>query len=238
MNKKLHLLFAISLSLLFATQAAHADFRKALDAYQKRDGATMLKEVKDAVDNKNDDGLMLLLMATNMDAATSDYDETTKQPKSTLRAILPPPKWDEMRELLVQATNNSSVEAQYYLIRVNRQFKPELIIKQMQAEQIKRGEQPKNEYTNQELNIGYEALDQAFNAKGMALYNSGIIKLAESGNSYDQTNLGLAYLGKWQLCEPPVSPIHSQICQSKDETKGHYWLKQAVKTYERDGLLK
>ena len=41
----------ICMALLFTTQTAHADFRKALDAYMARDGATMLKEVKDAVGN-------------------------------------------------------------------------------------------------------------------------------------------------------------------------------------------
>ena len=69
-----------------------------------------MQEVKDAVDKQNDDGLILFLMATNFDAATSDYDETTKQPKSTLRAILPIDKWNELREMLVQATENSTVD--------------------------------------------------------------------------------------------------------------------------------
>ena len=45
---KTYLQFAASISLLLITQTAYADFRKALDAYQARDGATMLKEVKDA----------------------------------------------------------------------------------------------------------------------------------------------------------------------------------------------
>ncbi len=237
MNNKSSIITSLAVSILMITQNAHADFRKALDAYQNRDGATMLKEVKDAVDKKNDDGLMLLLMATNMDAATSDYDETTKQSKSTLRAILPQPKWDEMRELLVQATNNSTVDTQYFLNRESRQFNRELIVKQLQAEQVKRGEQPKKEYTNQELNIAYETLDKLYQAKGMILHSSGIVELAESGDPYYQESLGLAYLGKWQLCEPPVHPNNTQICQSKDETKGYYWLKRAAKTYERDGLL-
>ncbi len=133
MNNKPSIITALTVSLLLMAQTAHADFRKALDAYQKRDGASRLKEVEDAVDQKDDHGLMLLLRATNMDAATSDYDETTKQSKSTLRAILPPPKWDEMRELLVQATNNSTLDVQYYFF-TNTPFKVDLYKKYLNLE--------------------------------------------------------------------------------------------------------
>ena len=234
----------ICISLLFITQTAHADFRKALDAYQARDGATMLKEVKDAVDKKNDDGLMLLLMATNMDAATSDYDETTKQSKSTLRAILPQPKWDEMRELLVQATNNSTVESQYYLTTENRQFSREFMTQRLREEHVKRTEKPKTEYTNQELNQAYSDARKSYIEKGalpLADYSSApiIIKQAESGDPYAQSLLGFFSLGYSDFTVPTCEEVsaYASICKSRDETKGYAWLKRAVKTYEQDGLL-
>ena len=79
----------ICIALLFITQTAHADFRKALDAYQARDGATMLKEVKDAVDKKNDDGLILFISAMDIDYLTSilssfDAFEEAKNRKNAL----------------------------------------------------------------------------------------------------------------------------------------------------------
>ena len=197
----------ICISLLLITQIAHADFRKALDAYQKRDGTTMFKEVKDAVDKKNDDGLMLLLMATNMDAATSDYDETTKQSKSTLRAILPQPKWDEMRELLVQATNNSTVDAQYYLL-TSSQFRAD---------------------SNTKITTDYVA-----KGSQLAMLKSTITHKAEAGNLEAQLALGFRYLNYENEfgCEKQSK---DHLCQSKDEAEGYYWLKLAVKTYETSG---
>jgi hypothetical protein len=67
MHKKSNLLLAFGISLLLITQTAHADFRKALDAYIARDGATMLEEVKDAADKKNDDGLNIFLSFLRLD---------------------------------------------------------------------------------------------------------------------------------------------------------------------------
>lgn len=198
------------ISLLFITQTTHADFRKALDAYMARDGATMLKEVKDAVGKKNDDGLMLLLMATNVDAATSDYDETTKQSKSTLRAILPQPKWDEMGELLVQATNNSTVDAQYFFITAS-QFR------------IDANTKIANEYF--------------LKGSHLATFDSTIATIsdkAEAGNLEAQLALGFRYLNYENEfgCEKQSK---DPLCKSKDESKGYYWLKRAVKTYEMSG---
>lgn len=234
----------ICIALLFITQTAHADFRKALDAYQARDGATMLKEVKDAVDKKNDDGLMLLLMATNMDAATSDYDETTKQSKSTLRAILPQPKWDEMRELLVQATNNSTMDVQYYFNVENRQFSREFMIKLLQQKQEKRGEKPKKEYVNQELNQAYSDIRKGYIDKGVVLFAdyssaSMITKQAESGDPYAQSLLGFFSLGFSDFTVPACEEIkdYTPLCKARNENKGYAWLKRAVKSYEQDGLL-
>ncbi|MEQ1767073.1 MAG: hypothetical protein ABL859_06550, partial [Methylotenera sp.] len=63
----------VLICLFFCTcvQPAHADFRKALEAYQNRDGATMLKEVQDAVNKKSDDGLILFIGVMDIDCLTS-----------------------------------------------------------------------------------------------------------------------------------------------------------------------
>lgn len=55
------LTIALSLSLMLPAQLAHADFRRALDAYFAKNGQAMLSEVQDAVNNKNDDGINLFI---------------------------------------------------------------------------------------------------------------------------------------------------------------------------------
>lgn len=238
------LTLTFSLSLLLTVQTAHADFRKALEAYQNRDGDTLLKEVKDAVEKKNDEGLMLLLMATNMDAATSDYDETTKQSKSTLRAILSPPKWDEMRELLVQATNNSSVDAQYYLVE-NSPFRVDLAKKRILENKLVANAK---DITTQHLNDMFSRNVTEFAKKGAVFAITrghsntrvlGGLDIAEAGDPFVQLQLGLQYLnetvndtGNYGCPKGSKHPI----CQSKDETKGIYWLKQAANSYDVSGV--
>ena len=222
----------ICISLLFITQTAHADFRKALDAYQARDGATMLKEVKDAVESRNDDGLILLLMATNLDAATSDYDETTKQSKSTLRAILPQPKWDEMRELLVLATNNSTVDSQYYLL-TNTPLKVDLYKKYLN---LKLKDTTTTPLTNQQYSDAEHKIIDEYVKRGskLAMLNTSnnIFTKAEADDPTSQMQLGLAYsksgrYATWQNNQPPAFKS-----LKKDITKSEYWLKRATKSYE------
>ena len=225
----------ICISLLFITQIAHADFRKALDAYQARDGATMLKEVKDAVDTKNCEGIMLFLMATNLDAATSDYDDVTKQSKSTLRAILPQPKWDEMRELLTQATNKSSVDAQYELI--TSPFGKEIVVESLRAAQIKRGDPPKSAYSLQEINEGYEMVKEKLRAKGLVTSEADFMTRAEAGYAAARLTLGLMYLHYTGYYDYACDsyPNHP-ACKSLDEAKGYEWLKKSALSNELQGL--
>jgi hypothetical protein len=99
-------LLVISFGLLLVSPAAHADFRKAVDAYIARDGATMLAEVKDAADKKNNEGLMLFMSAMNIDASTSQQKDIARvwggnwakhvipegQVKTTLSVILAEPQ--------------------------------------------------------------------------------------------------------------------------------------------------
>ena len=198
----------ICIILLLITQTAHADFRKALDAYQARDGATMLKEVKDAVDKKNDDGLMLFLMATKLDSLTSDYDGTRNQSQSTLRNILPQPQWDEMRELLVQATNNSTVDAQYFLI-VNSQFSKNDSQTKITAEYVAKGSR-------------------------LAMLQSTTTDKGEADNLEIQLRLAFRHLNYFNNYGCEINSM-DPVCRTKNENKGYYWLKRAVKTYETSG---
>jgi hypothetical protein len=232
MHKKLPLLLTITISLLLLCQTAHADFRKALDAYIARDGATMLKEVKDAVDRKNCEGLMLFLMATNMDAATSDYDETTKQSKSTLRAILPQPKWDEMRELLVQAAELGNADALYFLI-TKSVFKTEVYKKYLNktlAQTTLKDIASANTFSKKQ----YEEVERKINNEYI-LKSNDLIAKAEAGDPVSQMQLGLAYFksGRYANWDSTQPPAFKQL--AKDEAKGSYWLKRAAKSYEISG---
>lgn len=132
LNKKL--LFILSASLLMMTQTAHADFRKALDAYIARDGATMFKEVKEAVEKKNDDGLILFLNVLELDNMVArsrmftfseeieindNLEKVFKQGKeivSPWTSMLSPFQLDSFNFLLEKATKQSSLESQYRLL--------------------------------------------------------------------------------------------------------------------------
>lgn len=126
------LLFAItSASLLLTPALSYADFRKALTAYQNRDGQTMLKEVQDAVDKKNDDGLILFLSVLELDSLLasdqkilSSYEEQIQE-YSTKNAANRMPVWKtilsdvdtvHLLSLLEIATVRSSLESQYRLL--------------------------------------------------------------------------------------------------------------------------
>ncbi|MGJ8620964.1 MAG: hypothetical protein ACSHWN_11585 [Methylophilaceae bacterium] len=233
----------ITTGLLLLSQVANADFRRALDAYIARDGDTMLKEVKDAVDKKNNDGLMLFLMATNLDVATSDYDETAKQSKSTLRTILSDSKWDGMYNLLVQATNYSSVDAQYYLFSktpFSKTYIQKRIVNEKQLTDA-------NQINTDDVNEIYVKLDEKFSEKGAvsAIIKSysntrilGGVQLAEAGDPFVQMQLGLQYLNDHTVSYGygcPKSSTHP-ICKSKNSDKGISWLKRATYTYDTSGV--
>ena len=141
---KSNLLFVASISLLLITQTAHADFRKALDAYQARDGATMLKEVKDAVDKKNDDGLILFLSVLERDGIFSQnfsflFEEKNRDkvevrklsPNSMGKYVkddipwlelIPQNRRSEFLTLLQQATEKSSLESQFRFISLRSPY--------------------------------------------------------------------------------------------------------------------
>lgn len=112
---------------LVATSIAQADFHKAILAYQNRDGLSLLREVKDAVNKKNNDGLMLFMNVMSIDRGTSMktslYKDTQdKKNQTTLRNILTDQQRGELIELLISATKNSTADAQFYLVPAIREL--------------------------------------------------------------------------------------------------------------------
>ena len=116
---------SITLLCLSVVTTAHADFRKALDAYQARDGATMLKEVKDAVDKKNDDGLILFISLLELDKSLArapnsmSKEELIRAEKSGEYIQAPIETFLDEKEItdfflyLEKAVKQSSEESQY-----------------------------------------------------------------------------------------------------------------------------
>lgn len=127
------LITAVSSLCLLFTVPAHADFRKALEAYQNRDGATMLKEVNDAVEKKNDNGLILFLSMLELDKTLSNSRmfvfPNEREADAKLQVLIKqgkelPTPWqtilsisqvDDFKILLEKATMQSSLESQYRL---------------------------------------------------------------------------------------------------------------------------
>lgn len=240
---KPHWLLAFSLSLMLITQTAHADFRKALEAYQKRDGTTMLKEVKDAVDKKNDDGLILFLNAMNIDGSISAkrnlYEYYAKESKDKkppiIKTILTAEQFLNMLELLIVATNNSPPDANYLLVPIlNSYGSPKQLASLKTTEQLAE--------SGSIIAIGqmlgkYLPSNTAINpAENKQNYDYWRTKFAEAGSLDTQLSLGFKYLNfeddygcQKQSTEP--------ICLKKDEAKGYYYLKIAAKNIEASGHL-
>jgi hypothetical protein len=150
MNKKSNLLLVLSLCLLLVTQTAHADFRKALNAYIARDGATMLAEVKDAVDKKNDDGIILFLSVLRLDHIVSKSrlfsspEEWSRAETNQTKTAAP---WqsilsaDETREffiLLDEACIESSSESKHQFYWLARDAKANVNLDEYTKSQIER----------------------------------------------------------------------------------------------------
>lgn len=205
--------------ITLVTNTAQADFYKAIDAYQKRDGETILKEVKESVDKKNNDGLMLFMAAMSIDKGTSmkenlyKFNQNNKQ--TTLKNILNEQQQQELIELLITATNNSNADAQLYLSSA---------IHELNNPQLTSKIKTKVEY--------------AKSGSLVAANNSKLndIERAELGDPFAQMLLGLSYLRtvdyrKYGCNEFPNRPI----CRPRDETKGYYWLKQSLKNFEAKG---
>lgn len=234
----------ICISLLFITQTAHADFRKALDAYQKRDGATMLKEVKDAVDKRNDDGLILFLMVMNLDSITSNKQSLSdaspqlvngQKKQTTFVSILDESQQADVNKLLDAAVHNSNIDTRYlYHFKRLSKFTSQNRNQDEVVEEL--------EYlaTNGSADAAVE-LAQWYGSSRVLLPETArqwFIKAAELGDTYNSVSLAFIYLGypasHWlskDNCE------HLKIngdCVEKDIKKGSFWLKQAIKNVDKN----
>jgi TPR repeat protein len=227
----------IYLSLL-ASPPVYADFNKALDAYVARDGKTLLEEVKDAVDKKNNDGLLLFLGAMDGDSAASEYNSTTHRTDSTLREILSKPQWNELRGLLAQATESSTVEVQYDF-RSASQFYQDFFREAINQNSDKitadgAADIEERPLTNAEFSEAKKKIMNEYIQRGSKhamLQSDDIFVRAEAGDPLSQLKLGLKYLNaKSDLGCGLTTP--DPLCKARDEAKGYVWLKRAVKSYE------
>lgn len=219
-----NLLFILSVSLLLVTQTAHADFRKALDAYIARDGDTMLKEVKDAVDKKNDDGLIL-------------YLSILKQYPKTWQSTLDSSQQVELFNYLEKATMQSSLQAQYRLALISRLIdypkpnSPEAAQEELAL--IQRLEPVANKgYAPAAYHLYGHRSPKSKGDQANAI--KWLIKAAELGSTEAAFKLGMKYLNVVDDYYGCVS-YEPNLCLPKDAAKGWYWMQQAaVQANERN----
>ena len=242
---KSHVLIAVSMSLLLITQTAHADFRKALDALQNRDGVTMLKEVKDAVDQKNDDGIILFL-------------SLLKQYPKTWRPMLNEAQQTELFNCLEKAAAQSGLQAQYKIAVIPRKENnpppiPAGTNKDREPWYEARKQEKLKEYQDEiakldpVANKGYApaALHLYFNyahhlTKSKADQDNAmqwLKKAAEFGNPIAAYLLGMKYLNIRDNQYGCRTNSHDNLCPPKDEAKGWYWVQEAAKRATEPSIM-
>jgi TPR repeat protein len=259
MNIKSSFISALTVSFLLITQNAHADFRNALDAYQKRDGATMLKEVKDAVDKKNDDGIILFL-------------GILKQYPKTWRPTLNDVQQADLFSCLEKAAAQSSLQARYRLAVIPRTEStprpkpadsPETFATWQGVRKIEEPKEIEEEIARLEpiANKGYAPAAYHLYISNARQYdvlryqelssklhdspdlNAAILaskdnalkwltKAAELGNTGAEFVLGMKYLNAAEgfYCGSP-------LCPPKNEALGWYWMQRAAKQVSEHDLL-
>ncbi len=228
-QRKTHWLLAFSLSLMLMTQTAHADFRKALEAYQNRDGDTLLKEVKDAVDKKNDDGLILFISAMDIDYTTSRMTSFEPEPKSqkldltklksTWETILTETQQKEIFEMLDSATKRARVEARYKFLHSSLYKKYTYSIKQHSADVIAK-----------------ELLELADKGSLSATYQLATSNRKRAYELWEKAANSGSGLAAFMLSMDCLRDgVHNYSgCPVKDDVKGAYWLKKAVLSNDTD----
>ena len=232
---KSHLLAAALISLLLITQTAHADFRKALDAYQNRDGATMLKEVKDAVDKKNDDGLILFL-------------GIFKQYPKTWQFMLNETQQVELFSCLEKAAEQTNLQVQYKLAVIPRKensLPPVPKVYKDRETWYKLREQEKLKELQDEVTRLEPIANKGYAPAALQLYGNyannltlskdnaekafkWLVKAAELGSPEAAFRLGLKYLNVPNDYYGCAKNSESSLCIPEDESKGWYWMQQAA----------
>lgn len=235
----------LTLSLSFTTPTAHADFRKALEAYQNRDGATMLKEVKDAVDTKSDNGLHIFIMQLRQQFLAKSFlseVEIDKEKKEHINlysfsTLLTEEQSIELVSLLDRAVqamprNNDYFESRIAMIAMN-----------FARQQLRNNEhyiarsnalrelaiEAKGKLNDRQV-IESIALTEYEFCEPNATAQLECLKLAaELGEPYTQSDLGLLYLGEKDKAKYSNLKTYSLITSVKADIKtASYWLKQSV----------
>ena len=227
----------LCISLLLTTQAAHADFRKALTAYQNRDGKTMLAEVQDAVDKKNDDGLILFISAIKHDRITSKKTSLTtscyetkicSELHTTFETILDKKKQIRAVDLINTFEKLLKPDAQFQLLYESQiistgTFQPN--------QQVKKLEDIANGGSLDAIRM----LQGIQSEKDLEKDSYWMHKAAKYGNTEAQMALAFKYLhyvvsGISVSQEECKLQDNATFCLQKDDVKGLFWLREAIKS--------
>lgn len=244
MSLKNSLFSLIAIILLLMTQNAQANFRKALDAYIARDGETMLKEVRDAVDESNDDGIILFL-------------GILKQYPNTWRSMLNEAQQAILFNSLEVATSQSSLQAQYKLALITRkEFKPPPIptgsndrepwyearkqekLKEYQDENLRLKPIANKGYAPATLQLYSNYAHNPFrHTSDIANALEWLKKAAELGNPQAIYLLGMKYLNVRDNHYGCSSNPVIDVCLPKDEAKGWHLIQKAAKHANEPSIL-
>jgi hypothetical protein len=227
----------LCLSLILTSQTAHADFRKALTSYQNRDGKTMLTEVQDAVDNKNDEGLVLFISAIKHDRITSKKTSLTtscnktkicSEMHTTFETILDRKEQARIVDLINTFEKLLKPDAQFQLLYESQiistgSFQPN--------QQVKKLEDIANKGSVEAIRMlqGFQS------EKDLEKDSYWMHKAAKYGNTEAQMALAFKYLhyvvsGISASQEECKLPDNATFCLPKDEVKGLFWLREAIKS--------
>ena len=236
-------LFLLGLSLLPLT--AHADFRKALEAYLNRDGQVMLREVKSAIDHKKYDGLLLFSDAISLDELNStkypvntSLSEEKYKVDGTLETIVAPSQRTELSQLLDEAMSTTTPEAQYnfYFKRLSN-FTSQRSDKNDVIEKLE-------SLANGGSSSAATELVQIYGSSAIAspsVARHWFIKAAEMGDPYSSTSLAFSYLGyrsKYFLSTTNCEQLKiNGSCFERNLNKVDYWLKKPSETLIRIKLI-
>jgi hypothetical protein len=218
---------AFSVFTLFASSNAHADMREATKAFQNQDGPAMLAEVREAVEQKNDDGLILFL------SLLKEYPESWRRVLSLLEQ-------DELFTLLEDLTEESGLQAQYHLAIIPRSHvaprynSPEAL--QEIQDLIQRLEPLANKvYSHAAFHQATITSNYPKDKSDKESSMKWLIQSAELGHAVGAFFLGMRYLNIDDRFGCYVnSPMQ---CPEKDESKGWHWMQQAAMRIDKTDLL-
>lgn len=246
-DRFIKLIFILVLTVILSLQSpsAHADFRKALSALQSLDGTTMLSEVKDAVDKRNDDGLILYLGILKM------------YPK-TWRSILDTNQQSALLSYLETSTAQSSLQAQYRLAVIARKVNnpppiPAGTNEDREPWYEARIQEKLKEYQDEIIRLEPVA-NKGYGPAAFRLYVNyarnptkskadqdnamkWLEKGAELGHPIAAYLLGMKYLNIRDDYYGCSTNPNNDLCPPKDEVKGWYWVQIAAKRANETSVM-